>query len=58
MLDARDEIARSAELWTALATLLERCARDGRAQHLSEASALCGPIAQSEVSAMQLLASL
>jgi DNA-binding PadR family transcriptional regulator len=58
MLDARDKIARSAELWTALADLLERCAHDGRLQHLSEASALCGPIAENEVAAMQLLASL
>jgi hypothetical protein len=55
---ARDAFARSAEHWTNIARLLEQCARDGRVQHLMEASMLCRPIAESELSAMQVLAQL
>lgn len=53
---ARDEIARSAEQWAAIAHLLERCARDGRGQHLTDAAGLCRSIADAEVAAMKLLA--
>lgn len=55
---ARDGFARAAEQWTAIARLIERCARDGRAQHLTDAAALCRSIADAEVAAMRLLAEL
>jgi hypothetical protein len=55
---ARDEVARSAELWTSVACLLDHCAADGRARHLVEAALLCQPIAEHEVSAMQSLSQL
>lgn len=55
---ARDAFARSANMWTGIARLVDRCAADGRAAHLVEASALCRPIVESEVSAMQALAQL
>ena len=53
---ARAGFARSAELWTEMARLLEQCARDGRSEHLVEAAALCRPIADAELTAMALLA--
>jgi hypothetical protein len=55
---ARDAFAHSAEMWTRIARLVEQCATDGRAHHLEEASRLCRPIAEREVSAMQALAQL
>lgn len=55
---ARERIAQSATLWTTIAALLEECARDGRVAHLTEASNLCRHIAEHEVAAMQLLASI
>ena len=58
ILSARDALARSAELWTNMAHLLEQCAVDGRVQHLTEASGLCRPIVENEVAAMQILAHL
>lgn len=56
ILAARDGFARSAERWATVAQLLEQCARDGCAQHLTEASGLCRSIAEDEVAAMQILA--
>ncbi len=58
ILEARDHIATSAQGWTRIADLLERCADDGDAAHLIEAAALCGPIAEAEVAAMRILADL
>jgi hypothetical protein len=58
IVSARDAFARSAELWTNIANLLEQCARDGRVQHLTEASGLCRPIAEHELAAVQALARL
>jgi hypothetical protein len=55
---ARDAFASSAEMWTSIARLLDQCASDGRAEHLMEASLLCRPIAENEVSAMQVLVQL
>lgn len=55
---ARDAIAQSAEDWTAMAGLLERCAADLRAEHLTAASELCRSIADKEVGAMESLASI
>ena len=48
----------AAALWNTMAHLLERCAHDEQEQHLSDASRLCGRIAEHEVTAMRLLASL
>ncbi|MBP6631192.1 MAG: DUF4872 domain-containing protein [Kofleriaceae bacterium] len=53
---ARARFARSASHWTAIAGLLTQCARDGQAQHLVAASALCKAIADDEVAAMTMLA--
>lgn len=58
ILQARDAFAQSAALWNTMAHLLERCAHDEQERHLSDASRLCGPIAEHEVTAMRLLASL
>lgn len=58
ILQARDAFAQSATLWNTMADLLERCAHDGQARHLSDAARLCGPIAEHEVTAMRLLATL
>lgn len=55
---ARDGFARAAEHWRAIAHLLERSARDGRAQHLTDAADLCRSITEAEVGAMKLLADL
>lgn len=48
----------AAALWNTMAHLLERCAHDEQERHLSDASRLCGRIAEHEVTAMSLLASL
>jgi hypothetical protein len=58
ILRARDGIATSATLWTTLAGLLDAGAVDGSDRHLREAASLCGPIAESEVRAMEILAAL
>ncbi len=53
---ARDLIATSAEQWTAMAAELAACATDGDPVHLAAAAALCRPIADAEVAAMEILA--
>ena len=57
-LQTRDAFAQSAALWNTMAQLLERCAHDEQERHLSDASRLCGLIAEHEVTAMRLLANL
>lgn len=53
---ARGHVARSAEHWTEIAERLERCAQDGRVEHLVAAGELSRAIAEAEVSAMTALA--
>lgn len=58
ILQARDRIAASAQLWTTIAHLLDQCAVDGSPAHLRQAASLCRPIADEEVAAMRVLAEL
>jgi hypothetical protein len=58
ILRARTQIAHSAENWSTMAAHLEACAADGDVAHLTAAAALCRPIADAEVAAMTLLASV
>lgn len=50
--------ARSAEMWARVAGLLEVCAGDGRAEHLTEAALLVRRIAEEEGPSMEILARL